>query len=130
MSDMIGVAESCSPISHGDGWPSPASAALTPESSATAVTAIAAKRENTFICLSAPNFELGHNCLRRAQDRIRRRPRQFDLPAFGPDPGCGRGEAAEEERKGLNSLQASVGLEGIPVPQTTNPGLLQCTDRR
>jgi hypothetical protein len=29
---------------------------------------------------------------------------------------------------GLKSLQASAGLEGIPVPQTTNLGLLQCTD--
>src|SRR5579862_4472991 len=128
MSDMIGVAESCRPISHGDGCPIAAKAALAPESSAAAVSAMAAKREKTFICVSAPCFEFGHDRRRRARNRERRRPRQFDRPAFGPTPGWAREEAAEGKRVGLNSLQASAGLEGIPVPQTTNRGLLQCTD--
>src|SRR5580704_930757 len=98
MSDMIGVAESCSPICHGDGWPIPASAAFPPEISAAAVTAIAAKGENTFICLSAPYFEFGHDRRRTAHDRVRRRPRQLGRPAFGPTPGWAREEAAEGKR--------------------------------
>ena len=46
---MTGVAESCRSICQGVGCPSPASAAPALASNAPAVTAMAVKRENTFI---------------------------------------------------------------------------------
>ena len=49
MSSITGEAESCSPICHGDGSPSPAKAAPALANSAAAAIPMVVKRENTFI---------------------------------------------------------------------------------
>jgi hypothetical protein len=66
---MIGVAESCSPTCHRDGWPIPAKADTGPTSRAPKHTPTAPKQDDNFIC--APRFsDLGDHRFKNATRRL------------------------------------------------------------
>src|ERR1700728_432662 len=116
---MTGVAESCRPNCQGLGWPRPAKATPAVANRAAMVTATAVKGENTFICLSAPccfkSWVMtvdGQRALLACADRNSMAP-----PASG--------EACATVLVGRRRWDGE-----IPIPQTTNPGLLQCTLNR
>src|SRR6185437_3820738 len=56
MSSITGEAESCSPICHGDGWPSPAKAAPALASKIPKISALAHNRDKTGIALGSPRL--------------------------------------------------------------------------